>query len=60
MHKRLRVPRSDVPFTLDVDVKHNGYGGILCQDQWPVACTSKVWDVAPSEGGDVVPIERVL
>ena len=48
MYKKVRVPRYDVPFTLDVDVRHDGYGGILCQDQRLVACTSKVWDVAPS------------
>ena len=29
MHKRLQVPQSDVPFTLDVDIEHDGYGGIL-------------------------------
>ena len=56
-HEGLRVPRSDMPFTMDVDVGYDGYGGILCQDKWPVACTSKVWDIAPNEGDEVVPTE---
>ena len=29
-HEGLRVPRSDMPFTMDVDVGYDGYGGILC------------------------------
>ena len=54
------MPQSDVPITFDVDVRPDGYKGILCQVQWLVAWISKVWDVAPGEGDDVVPIERVL
>ena len=29
-HEGLRVPRSDMPFTMDVDVGYDGYGGLLC------------------------------
>ena len=29
-HEGLRVPRSDMPFTMDVDVGYDGYSGILC------------------------------
>ena len=33
LHEGLRVPRSDMPFTMDVEVGYDGYGGILCQDK---------------------------
>ena len=59
-YKGLRVPRSDMPFTMDVGVSYDGYDGILCQDKWPVVCTSKRWDIALNEGDEVVPTERVL
>ena len=29
-HEGLRVPRSDMPFTMDVDVGYDGYVEILC------------------------------
>ena len=54
------IPCSDVQSVLDVDIGHSGYGGILCYDKWPVACTWKVREVAPSEGDEVVPAERIL
>ena len=59
-HEGLRVPRLDISFTMHVDVGYNGYSGILCQDKWPVACTLKVWDIAPNEGDEVVPMGWVL
>ena len=49
-----------MPFTMDADVDYDAYSGILCQDKWPVACTLKVWDIAPNEGGELVPTEQVL
>ena len=36
-YEGLRVLRLDMPFTMDVDVSCDRYGGILCRDKWPVA-----------------------
>ena len=37
-HEGFHVPRSDMPFALVVNVKNYGFGGILLQDCYSIAC----------------------